>query len=166
MTRNTRNSNTHPPEPKEHLVTSVGTDHSQTQIEPEKNWRFLTVPNILSILRLLMLAPTAWALLHKPPLNWLAFSLFVLSSVTDALDGWIARKFKQESEWGKILDPIADKVTLNVLAMIMAFQGRIPLFLALVVLGRDAIILAGGLFLLASKTLSTGRPHSLHATSL
>jgi|GEM_PF-807505 len=113
-------------------------------------WRFWTVPNILSLVRLAMLAPTVWALVTQR--NLLAFILFVVSSATDAVDGWIARRLHQESEWGKILDPLADKLTLNTLAMIMAFQGRIPLFLALIVLVRDAIILGGGLVLLTSRT--------------
>ncbi|MBD3284936.1 hypothetical protein GF359_01060 [candidate division WOR-3 bacterium] len=153
MTRNAQTSLPHSPESEDKPNKTTETDACQiSPVEQEKNWRFLTVPNLLSILRLLLLTPTAWAILHKPPLNWLAFGLFVLSSATDALDGWIARRFNQKSEWGKILDPIADKLTLNVLAMIMALQERIPLFLALAVLGRDVIILAGGLFLLAKKT--------------
>ena len=115
-----------------------------------KTWRFWTVPNILSLLRLPILAPTVWALVTQR--NLLAFILFLVSSFTDALDGWIARRFRQRSEWGKILDPLTDKITLNVLAMIMAFQGRIPLFLALVVLVRDAAIVGGGLVLLTSRT--------------
>jgi cardiolipin synthase len=118
--------------------------------ETKKSWRFWTVPNILSLLRLPILAPTVWALVTQR--NVLAFILFLVSSLTDALDGWIARRFHQKSEWGKILDPLADKITLNVLAMIMAFQGRIPFFLALVVLVRDGAIVGGGLVLLTSRT--------------
>jgi cardiolipin synthase len=118
--------------------------------ETRKSWRFWTVPNVLSLLRLPILAPTVWALVTQR--NVLAFILFLVSSLTDALDGWIARRFNQRSEWGKILDPLADKITLNVLAMIMAFQGRIPLFLALVVLVRDGAIVGGGLVLLTSRT--------------
>ncbi len=136
-------------------------DRSDFQLTKDKNkqninsqsssWNLWTIPNALSILRLLMLAPTVWALLTNH--NSIAFLLFVLSSMTDALDGWIARKYNQVSEWGKILDPIADKLTLNVLAMIMAFQGRIPLFLAIVMLSRDALILGGSLAIMASKTI-------------
>lgn len=114
-------------------------------------WRLLTVPNILSLFRLVLLIPTVWFLLKER--NVLAFAFFVFSSITDALDGMIARRFHQKSEWGKILDPLADKLTLNILAMILAVKGRIPLFLAVVVLSRDAAILAGSFFLLTSKTL-------------
>lgn len=125
-------------------------DDSECELENLKKWRFLTIPNMLSILRLAMLAPTIWALVTNR--NLLAFILFVVSSLTDAVDGWVARRFHQESEWGKILDPVADKLTINSLGMILAFQGKIPLFLALVVLIRDSIILGGGLLLLTSKT--------------
>jgi cardiolipin synthase len=131
-------------------VSSPAAPESQPALNGRNQWRFATIPNMLSLLRLAMLGPTVWALITRR--NLLAFILFVASSLTDALDGWIARHFHQESEWGKILDPIADKLTLNTLAMILAFQGRIPLFLALIVLGRDVAILAGSLLLLTSKT--------------
>jgi len=153
MTRNTRNTRTrNTPRNTRNTPRNTPTD-TLPDAAPQavKNpWRFWTIPNILSIIRLAMLAPTVWALVTRH--NLLAFILFVASSVTDTLDGWVARRLKQESEWGKILDPIADKLTLNTLAMIMAFQGRIPLFLALIVLVRDAIILGGGLVLLTSRT--------------
>lgn len=116
-----------------------------------KGWRFLTIPNLLSLLRLMMLLPAVWALVKEK--NLLAFTIFVASSITDALDGMIARRFHQKSEWGKILDPLADKLTLNTLTMIMAFQDRIPLFLALIVLGRDVAILAGSFLLLTARTI-------------
>ncbi len=131
-------------------VSSPAAPESQPALNERNPWRFGTIPNMLSLLRLAMLGPTVWALIARR--NLLAFILFVASSLTDALDGWIARHFHQESEWGKILDPVADKVTLNTLAMILAFQGRIPLFLALIVLGRDVAILTGSLLLLTSKT--------------
>lgn len=131
-------------------IPSVESGPGLASQETRVPWRFWTIPNILSLLRLPILAPTVWALVTYR--NLLAFILFLISSFTDALDGWIARRFHQRSEWGKILDPLADKITLNVLAMIMAFQGRIPLFLALVVLVRDAAIVGGGLVLLTSRT--------------
>lgn len=139
---------------EEKEAVPLSTDSGDIPPDSEKGkrpWRFWTVPNMLSLLRLALLVPTVWTLLAGR--NFWAFGLFVGSSVTDALDGWIARRFKQESEWGKILDPVADKLTLNVLAIIMAIQGRIPLYLALVVLVRDAIILGGSLVLLTSHTV-------------
>ena len=117
---------------------------------PLRNWRFWTIPNMLSILRLLLLIPTVWTLILG--LNLISFILFVISSLTDPVDGFIARRFNQESEWGKILDPIADKLTLNILVIILAIQSRIPIFLAVIVVGRDLVILAGSLVLMKSKT--------------
>ncbi|MBN2378893.1 CDP-alcohol phosphatidyltransferase family protein [candidate division WOR-3 bacterium] len=157
----TPSRNTPPSLPRPHKKTYQRNPKSKTETpnqplesqESGKKWRFITIPNLLSILRLLLLGPTVWALVHRPPINWLAFAFFVLSSITDALDGWIARRFRQESEWGKILDPVADKVTINTLVMIMAIQGRIPLFLAVVALSRDVIILGACFVLLTSKTL-------------
>ncbi len=128
-----------------------GNHSSSRNDSSSRGWRFLTIPNLLSIFRLLLLAPAVWALLNEK--NLLAFAVFVVSSITDALDGMIARRFHQTSEWGKILDPLADKLTLNTLAMIMALQGRIPLFLALIVLGRDVVILTGSFLLLTARTI-------------
>ena len=72
--------------------------------------KILTVPNLLSFLRLCMVPLFLWIYLGLDEPLWAA-GLLVLSGITDTVDGWIARKFHQVSNLGKALDPFADKVT-------------------------------------------------------
>ena len=68
---------------------------------------------------------------------WAAFTLFVLASLTDFLDGYIARKYHQVSDFGKFLDPLADKL-LTIAAMVMFCEwGRIPAWALMIVLTRE-----------------------------
>ncbi len=80
----------------------------------------LTVPNALSVLRILIVPPFAWCFLHDR-LAW-AVGLLLLSGLSDMLDGLIARKFNQITELGKILDPFADKLTQGVVALCLALK--------------------------------------------
>ncbi len=80
----------------------------------------LTVPNALSVLRILLVPPFAWCFLTDR-IQW-AVALLLLSGVSDMLDGLIARKFNQITELGKILDPFADKLTQGVVALCLALK--------------------------------------------
>jgi cardiolipin synthase len=71
---------------------------------------FFTIPNILSLIRLLMIPLIVWLYCFKKDLH-LAFVLFTISALTDVADGFIARRFNMITDAGKILDPIADKLT-------------------------------------------------------
>ena len=72
--------------------------------------KILTVPNLLSALRLCMVPLFLWIYLRLDEPLW-AGGLLVISGITDTVDGWIARRFHQVSNLGKALDPFADKVT-------------------------------------------------------
>lgn len=75
-----------------------------------KKHTILTIPNLLSLLRLMMIPQLMWLYLEKQDLVWTAV-LLALSGATDVLDGFIARKFNMVSDYGKALDPVADKLT-------------------------------------------------------
>ena len=72
--------------------------------------RIFTIPNLLSVIRLLMLPVIVYLYVFRHDV-WGAAIVLVISAVTDIVDGWIARHFNQVSDLGKILDPIADKLT-------------------------------------------------------
>jgi CDP-diacylglycerol--glycerol-3-phosphate 3-phosphatidyltransferase len=95
-----------------------------------------TIPNILTVLRLLA-APSvalAFVLFDRPLADWLAIVLFVMAALTDYVDGWIARAWQQESAFGRMLDPIADKAMVIIaLAVIIGLSGINPLILLPVV---------------------------------
>ena len=73
--------------------------------------RILNFPNILTILRILLVPFFIYFLLQEQLFyKIIAFTLFSLASITDFIDGYLARKWKQETEFGKFLDPFADKI--------------------------------------------------------
>lgn len=101
------------------------------------------LPNILTICRI-GVVPLLIALLffHTPLLRALAALLFVLASITDYLDGYLARKYNVISSIGKLLDPMADKLlVMSVLIMLIAAKvGSVPAWMVVVILGRDIMV--------------------------
>jgi cardiolipin synthase len=115
------------------------------------------LPNLLSFARL-ALAPYVYLLLSRHDYR-AALALFAIAGLTDALDGFFARRFGAGSRVGEYLDPIADKVLLSGTFLTLALSGAIETWVAGLVIGRDALILlfAFGAFLL-SKSRPTFRP--------
>ncbi|MDP2787617.1 MAG: CDP-alcohol phosphatidyltransferase family protein [Pseudomonadota bacterium] len=100
-----------------------------------------TLPNLLTLSRLLLAPVVAWRLLAHDVEG--AFWLFVLAAITDLLDGTLARWLNQRSVLGAWLDPIADKTMLLTTFAMLALTGLLPMWLLYVILVRDAVILAG-----------------------
>ena len=86
-----------------------------------KKKEILTVPNLLSFLRLIMIPVIVWLYLAKNN-YYAATAVIILSGITDIADGFIARKFNMISNFGKILDPIADKLTQGMLIISLCFR--------------------------------------------
>lgn len=82
---------------------------------------FLTVPNLLSIFRILLLPVIVWLYCIKKDCIT-AILILLLSGITDVVDGYIARKFNMVSDFGKILDPVADKLTQGVLLICLGLK--------------------------------------------
>lgn len=99
----------------------------------EKN-DIITIPNILSILRIIMI-PIIAVLYCGYEMYLASTVLIILSGITDVADGWIARKFNMTSDFGKILDPVADKLTQAtlVLCLFMRFPNMIYLFILMAI---------------------------------
>jgi CDP-diacylglycerol--glycerol-3-phosphate 3-phosphatidyltransferase len=83
--------------------------------------------------------------------RWIAIGLMVAAGVTDFLDGHIARRLSQVTDVGKILDPLADKVCVGGIAVVLLVQGNLALWYVILVLARDLIIFLGGCYIAASK---------------
>ncbi len=99
------------------------------------------LPNCISLLRILLAIPLAYLLLQQA--YAVALWLLLVAGLSDALDGYLARRFQWFTPWGAILDPIGDKVLLATLYVVMAMQYLLPSWLALLVLARDVIIVGG-----------------------
>jgi cardiolipin synthase (CMP-forming) len=100
-----------------------------------------SLPNLLSIGRILLVPVTVWALLDGD--YNLAFLVFIVAGLTDGIDGYIARRFNVRSELGAYLDPLADKALLVAIYVTLAFLLKLPLWLVIIVVTRDILIVAG-----------------------
>jgi cardiolipin synthase len=97
------------------------------------------VPNLLTVMRLFILPFLVIAILDN---NYsLAFGLFLLAGLSDMLDGLLARWLQQKTTLGLYLDPIADKLLLSTLFMVLTHQGLIPRYVTVLVFSRDLGIL-------------------------
>ncbi len=104
-------------------------------------WRHL--PNVISMLRIALVVPVAWMMTEHR--YGVALWLALIAGLSDALDGWLARQFGWRSRLGAFLDPAADKLLLMTSYLVLAIMHRLPWWLALLVLGRDLVILGGAL---------------------
>ncbi len=98
----------------------------------------MTVPNLLSMLRLALVPVFLYLLLTEKYLA--AIVVLALSSLTDYLDGYFARKFNQVTRLGQLLDPAADRLYIFSTLVGLSITGIIPVWLALVIIGRDLVL--------------------------
>lgn len=98
----------------------------------------MTIPNMITLLRLLLVPAVILALLTGR-MGW-ALAGFVVAGASDAVDGFIARKFNQRSELGAYLDPMADKLLLVSVFVVLGYMGELPLWLVVAAVSRDALI--------------------------
>jgi len=101
------------------------------------------LPNLLCLLRIVLVYPVAaWILQGR---HGAVLALFALAAFTDALDGFLAKRFDWTSELGKVLDPLADKLLLVTVFVCLSVTGLVPWWLTAVVILRDLVILFGAL---------------------
>jgi len=111
------------------------------------NDRILTVPNLITLLRLCCI-PLFWWLLLGQDDRAAAGVLLGLLGATDWVDGWVARHFNQVSELGKVLDPIADRILFLACLTAIIIDGGVPRWLCVVVIIREALV--GGMMVVAT----------------
>jgi cardiolipin synthase (CMP-forming) len=101
--------------------------------------------NWLTVLRILLIPVFVTLLVYRRP--GLALLVFALAAFTDLLDGWVARRLKDESTLGAFLDPMADKLLLTASFVTLAYLKVLPFWIAAVVITRDAILVSGALLI-------------------
>lgn len=104
--------------------------------------KILNVPNILTMVRILLLPVVVWRFLVGDSTG--ALLAYLAAMLTDAVDGFIARKFDQVTALGKLLDPIADKLSLLTLLSLFVMDGQIPLWVLGLILVKEAALIIGG----------------------
>ena len=114
--------------------------------------RILTISNALSFSRVVLAVPIAILLLSDRPGDraW-ACGIVLVAILTDFLDGYFARRLHEVSEFGKVIDPIADKIGVGTVVVVLVLTKEVPLWYGVVVLLRDLLILAGGIAIRSSK---------------
>jgi cardiolipin synthase len=114
----------------------------------------LNLPNLISLGRLL-LVPLAISLILDGS-YWVAFWIFVIAGVSDAVDGFIAKRFDRRTRLGALLDPLADKVLLVSVYVTLGFAGQLWTWLVVLVVFRDIMIVGG--FLLIQAIAAVPKP--------
>lgn len=102
------------------------------------------LPNIICLLRIVLIVPLVFAMIEGR--QALILTLFIVAAVSDALDGYLAKRFGWTSDLGRFLDPAADKLLLLAVFITAAWLDIAPWWVAAVAIGRDVTIAAGALF--------------------
>lgn len=114
-------------------------------------------PNILTMLRLLLI-PIYWVLMMVRDNETAALIVFVTASITDLLDGYIARHFNQVTDWGKLFDPLADKLMVVSVMMTLVLKGAVPLIILIIIGIKEIIMVAGAACMLRRKIVVYSKP--------
>lgn len=113
-----------------------------------------TPSNLISLMRVMFVMPAIFCIMAK--LYFLVAAIFIAAVLTDLLDGIIARRTDSVTELGKVIDPLADKIFIGLVVITMAAYNLIPIWFIAIVILRDLIILAGGVW--AKKKLGVVLP--------
>ncbi len=126
------------------LPSTTRTDEQQAA----RDKRVLTIPNVISLVRLALVPVFVWVLFGRND-RGTASLLFGGLGATDWVDGWIARRFDQGSTFGKIIDPVADRILLGVGVLAILIDGSVPRWIGVVVVAREILVSVGTLALAA-----------------
>ena len=113
----------------------------------------MNLPNKLTVVRVLMIPFFVWFMLpslggEMAASKWIALAIFFIASLTDLLDGKIARKYNLVTNFGKFMDPLADKLLVGAAMICLVEMGRLPAWIVIVIISREFII--SGFRLIAS----------------
>lgn len=113
------------------------------------------IPNALTILRFILIIPIIYFILTGQYIA--GFIILTISGITDILDGCIARKFNFITNFGKLIDPLADKSTQVAVLAALTFRGIIPLWMLILVFVKELVMVAGASFLYGKKLVVSSR---------
>ena len=100
-----------------------------------------SIPNIITIVRLVLVLPIAFFIVESQFVT--ALALFALAGLSDGLDGWIARRYQWVSAFGKLIDPLADKLLMIVTTLTLGLLDYFPLMLTVLIISKDLAVLGG-----------------------
>ncbi|MBR0713779.1 CDP-alcohol phosphatidyltransferase family protein [Bradyrhizobium liaoningense] len=100
----------------------------------------MSIPNIITLGRIMLVPIIVWAIVSSQ--MEIAFAVFLIAGISDAIDGFLAKRFNMTSELGALLDPLADKMLLVSIYMALGIWGAIPRWIVILVVSRDIMIVA------------------------
>ena len=100
----------------------------------------MSIPNIITLGRIMLVPIIVWAIVSSQ--MEVAFAVFLIAGVSDAVDGFLAKRFNMTSELGALLDPLADKALLVSIYLALGIWGDIPRWIVILVVSRDIMIVA------------------------
>ena len=109
----------------------------------------LNIPNILTIIRIVLIP--IFITLYYRGLAALAFAVYVVACVTDAVDGYLARRLNQVTAFGKLMDPLADKLMQLSMMLCLASTGYLPWWVLFVLLAKEIVMVTGGTLLFKKR---------------
>ena len=122
------------------------------------------VPNILTIIRFILIPPIVLTIVYDDLI--LALVFLILSGITDVLDGAIARKYNLITDFGKLVDPLADKATQTAILITLAVKGLIPFWILAIVIVKEFAMIAGASFLYGKELVVSSKWYGKLATVL
>jgi cardiolipin synthase len=121
-------------------LTGVRPGHS-SELPPAGGPSLLNLPNLITIARILLVPVMVWAIAANE--MRIAFVVFLVAGLSDAVDGFLAKRFNMTSELGAYLDPLADKVLIMSIYVALGITDAIPRWLVILVVSRDLLIVGG-----------------------
>lgn len=116
----------------------------------------INVPNALTLLRLALIPVFVWLIAKDRMME--ALAVFAFASLTDILDGWIARRYNLITDFGKLFDPLADKLMVLAVMISLALKGIAPWAAIIILLAKESLMLLGGVLLLKKKVVVYSMP--------
>ena len=103
------------------------------------------LPNALTVFRLVLIPVFIWVLLVDGDNGYSrpAAIIFATAGITDQLDGWLARRWRVESQFGKVADPLADRLMIDAAVILLFLEDRLPWVALALIVGRDFLLVAG-----------------------
>ncbi len=111
----------------------------------------MNIPNILSVLRLVLVPVFILVFLFEGDQKTAAAIVFIIASTTDVLDGYIARKYNMSTKTGQLLDPLADKLMQIAVVVSLLCAKMVPLWFVLILASKELLMILGGFFLYTKK---------------
>ena len=123
----------------------------------------MSIPNIITLGRLILVPVIVWLLVAG--LKQAAFAAFLIAGISDAADGYLAKRYNMETELGAYLDPLADKMLIVCIFVTLGLGGQLPAWLVIAVVSRDFLIVTAVLLSWVMGHPVTIKPHIISKTN-